>query len=150
MKRTRTIVSRRGPSFDPDSYRLAQSLRASRLIQKLASPIKTNIHPAGCSRRGNKVHTIYSDSKNNIMYRDACTMQLQIYIIFKQLWHKMSFKQRLKPTMTRLAVYIDIFAKIKSETGFLRFEHHSSAPFYPHGLSMHWGITRFVSSVINN
>ena len=30
-------------------------------------------------------------------------MQLQIYIIFEKLWHKMSFKQRLKSgfTMTR-------------------------------------------------
>ena len=24
-------------------------------------------------------------------------MQLQIYIIFEKLWHKMSFKQRLSP-----------------------------------------------------
>ena len=35
-------------------------------------------------------------SKNNIMCRDTCTMQLQMYIIFEKLWHKMSFKQRLK------------------------------------------------------
>ena len=30
-------------------------------------------------------------------------MQLQIYIIFEKLWHKMSFKQQLKSsyTMTR-------------------------------------------------
>ena len=44
------------------------------------------------------IQTIYSESKNKIMYRDTCTMQLQIYIIFEKLWHKMSFKQRL---MTR-------------------------------------------------
>ena len=49
------------------------------------------------------IQTIYSDSKNKIMYRDTCTMQLQIYIIFEKLCHKMSFKQRLKSsyTMTR-------------------------------------------------
>ena len=58
------------------------------------------IHPAGCSRHRNKektwIQTIYSDSKNKIMYRDTCTIQLQIYIICEKLWHKMSFKQRLK------------------------------------------------------
>ena len=27
-------------------------------------------------------------------------MQLQIYIIFEKLWHKMSFKQRLKSSYT--------------------------------------------------
>ena len=27
-------------------------------------------------------------------------MQLQIYIIFEELWHKMSFKQRLKSSYT--------------------------------------------------
>ena len=31
---------------------------------------------------------------------DTCTMQLQIYIIFEKLWHKMSFKQRLKSSYT--------------------------------------------------
>ena len=37
-------------------------------------------------------------------------MQLQIYIIFEKLWHKMSFKQRLKSSynMTRLALAISV------------------------------------------
>ena len=34
------------------------------------------------------------------MYRDTCTMQLQIYIIFEKLSHKMSCKQRLKSSYT--------------------------------------------------
>ena len=41
------------------------------------------IHPAGRSMRGNRktwIQTIYNDSKNNIMCRDTCTMQLQIYL----------------------------------------------------------------------
>ena len=38
----------------------------------------------------NNLH--YSDSKNKIMNWDTCTMQLQIYIIFEKLWHKMSFE----------------------------------------------------------
>ena len=46
------------------------------------------------------IQTIYSDSKNKTMYRDTCKMQLQIYIIFEELWHKMSFKQWLKSSYT--------------------------------------------------
>ena len=46
------------------------------------------------------IQTIYNDSKNNIMCRDTCTVQLQIYVIFAKWWHKMSFKQRLKSGFT--------------------------------------------------
>ena len=42
------------------------------------------------TKKNTWIRTIYSDSKNKIMYRDTCTMQLQIYIIFEKLWHKMS------------------------------------------------------------
>ena len=58
---------------------------------------------AQCVETEKNMNTIYIDSKNKIMYRDTCTMQLQIHIIFEKLWHKMSFKQQLKSsyTMTR-------------------------------------------------
>ena len=60
--------------------------------------ISTLLGAQGAETEKTWIQTIYNDSKNNIMCRDTCTMQLQIY-----LWHKMSFKQRLKSgfTMTR-------------------------------------------------
>ena len=69
------------------------------IIIKICSVhISTLLGAQGAETEKTWIQTIYNDSKNNIMCRDTCTMQLQIY-----LWHKMSFKQRLKScfTMTR-------------------------------------------------
>ena len=64
--------------------------------------VSTLLGAQGAETEKTWIQTIYSDSKNKIMYRDTCTMQLQIrvYINFEKLWHKMSFKQRLKSGYT--------------------------------------------------
>ena len=49
------------------------------------------------------IQTIYSDSKNKIMCRDTCTMQLQIYIILNRL--KSGF------TMTNISMVISKIAR---------------------------------------
>ena len=43
-------------------------------------------------------------------------MQLQIYIIFEKLWHKMSFKQRIKSsyTMTKFEFSWKMIAESRS------------------------------------
>ena len=61
------------------------------IIQICSAHISTLLGAQGAETEKTWIQTIYNDSKNNIMCRDTCTMQLQIY-----LWHKMSFKQRLK------------------------------------------------------
>ena len=73
------------------------------IIKICSTHISSLLGAQGAETKKTWIQTIYSDSKNKIMYRDTCTMQLQIYIIFEKLWHKMSFKQRLKSsyTMTR-------------------------------------------------
>ena len=73
------------------------------IIKICSMHISTLLGAQGAETEKTWIQTIYSDSKNKIMYQDTCTMQLQIYIIFEKLWHKMSFKQRLKSsyTMTR-------------------------------------------------
>ena len=59
-----------------------------------------------------------------IVYRDTCTMQLQIYIIFEKLWHKMSFKQRLKSsyTLTRFEFSWKIIPESRRPITQVRFE----------------------------
>ena len=73
------------------------------IIKICSAHISTLLGAQGTETEKTWIQTIYNDSKNHIMCRDTCTMQLQIYIIFEKLWHKMSFKQRLKSgfTMTR-------------------------------------------------
>ena len=73
------------------------------IIKICSAHISTLLGAQGAETEKTWIQTIYNDSKNNIMCRDTYTMQLQIYIIFEKLWHKMSFKQRLKSgfTMTR-------------------------------------------------
>ena len=68
------------------------------IIKICSAHISTLLGAQGAETEKTWIQTIYNDSKNDIMCRDTCTMQLQIY-----LWHKMSFKQRLKSgfTMTR-------------------------------------------------
>ena len=72
------------------------------IIKICSAHISTLLGAQGAETEKTWIQTIYNDSKNN-MCRDTCIMQLQIYIIFDKLWHKMSFKQRLKSgfTMTR-------------------------------------------------
>ena len=70
------------------------------IIKICSAHISTLMGAQGAETEKTWIQTIYSDSKNKIMYRDTCTMQLQIYIIFEKLWHKMSFKQRLKSSYT--------------------------------------------------
>ena len=71
--------------------------------------ISTLLGAQGAETEKTWIQTIYNDSKNNIMCRDTCTMQLQIYIIFEKLWHKMSFKQRLKSGFGWHFIYLFIF-----------------------------------------
>ena len=84
---------------------------------------RAHIHPAGCSRRGNRKKHEYKQftviAKTHIMYRDTCTMQLQIYIFFEKLWHTMSFKQRLKSryTMTRFEFSWKMIPESRSRDG---------------------------------
>ena len=74
------------------------------IIKICSAHISTLLGAQGAETEKTWIQTIYSDTtvaKTKLW--DTCTMQLQIYIIFEKLWHKMSFKQRLKSsyTMTR-------------------------------------------------
>ena len=60
------------------------------IIKICSAHISTLLGAQGAKTEKTWIQTIYSDSKNKIMYRDTCTMQLQIYIIFDKLWHKIS------------------------------------------------------------
>ena len=60
------------------------------IIKICSAHISTLLGAQGAETEKTWIQTIYNDSRD--MCRDTCTMQLQIYIIFEKLWHKMSFK----------------------------------------------------------
>ena len=72
------------------------------IIKICSAHISTLLGAQGAETEKTWIQTFTVIAKTKLW--DTCTIQLQIYIIFEKLWHKMSFKQRLKSsyTMTRL------------------------------------------------
>ena len=69
------------------------------IIKICSAHISTLLGAQGADTEKTWIQTIYNDIKNNIMCWDTCTikMQLQIYIIFEKLWHKMVYPFMVHP-----------------------------------------------------
>ena len=98
------------------------------IIKICSAHISTLLGAQGAETEKTWIQTIYSDTtvaKTKLW--DTCTMQLQIYIIFEKLWHKMSFKQRLKSsyTMTRFDFSWKMIPESRSRDFFLNIRKHT-------------------------